>query len=872
MCVVEDGAAECRCEPGYHEDAGQCVLDETCTPTTCNEHGDCDDSSGAPVCTCDEGYSGPFCGMCDTCTPCEPNPCTEAGRTMCVVVDDAAVCECDAGSHDEGGECVPDEECMSTTCSGHGTCDDTGGAVDCTCDTGWTGPYCGECDGDGGWHDDGAGDCTMDPCLPDPCTLDHTECEVSGGDAVCVCEAGYHDDGGVCVVDEVCGAGSCSGHGTCDDTGGEIDCACDAGYTGATCADCDAAAGYHDDGAGGCTDDACLPNPCASPKGVCAATGGTPPFVCSCDPGYHDDGTGGCTMDPCLPDPCAAMGMACMDDGDGTYTCYTPDCDDGNPCTVDENVGGTCVYTDATDGAACSTTLCISGQTCAGGSCGGGAIVVCDDGKDCTDDSCDAVLGCQFAADDGIVPDDGVDCTIDTCSGGIASHTLNDAACDDGQFCTGVDTCTATGCIVSSVPVRPPAESPCRHYGACDEATDSFPLIVEPVGAACNDGIACTDGETCTAEGACLGALIPDCPLGAGECTATTAWPGDIEFSMAIVSGAITMNGAAPPATSESSSDIELYAIDKTTGTRQYIGGLIYSGSYPYTLIEPATYTTKLVPGIYDILYRRSYSGSGDFVYVTYDDDTVANGNHLLMTDVVIAPGAQTLDIDFSMTTLSGAITMNGGAPPATSESSSDVELYVINKTTGTRQYIGGLVYSGSYPYTLIEPATYTTKIVPGVYDVLYRRSYSGSGDFVYVTYDDDTLANGNHLLMTDVVIPTGAHTLDLDFSMTTLSGDITMNGGAPPATSESSSDVELYVIDKTTGTRQYIGGLIYSGSYPYTLVEPASYATKIVPGVYDILYRRSYSGSGDFTYVTYDDDTLANGNHLLNICLLVSP
>lgn len=85
-------------------------------------------------------------------------------------------------------------------------------------------------------------------------------------------------------------------------------CLCDVGYAGARCDE--HAAGYHDDGAGGCIDDVCLPNPCVEPnQAVCREEGGAP--VCDCDPGDHPDGVGGCTDAPCTTDPCAAMGEAC---------------------------------------------------------------------------------------------------------------------------------------------------------------------------------------------------------------------------------------------------------------------------------------------------------------------------------------------------------------------------------------------------------------------------------------------------------------------------------------------------------------------------------------------------------------------------------
>ncbi|HSA24632.1 MAG TPA: hypothetical protein P5076_24440, partial [Myxococcota bacterium] len=113
----------------------------------------------------------------------------------------------------DGGGGGPEDVCEGYLCSGHGTCVDQAGEPVCECEPGYTRADCG------------------------------------------LCAAGYHDDGtGACLPDQVvCQADSCSGHGACDDSTGALVCTCDPGYAGDTCAAC--AAGYHDDGAGGCVPD-----------------------------------------------------------------------------------------------------------------------------------------------------------------------------------------------------------------------------------------------------------------------------------------------------------------------------------------------------------------------------------------------------------------------------------------------------------------------------------------------------------------------------------------------------------------------------------------------------------------------------------------
>lgn len=78
--------------------------------------------------------------------------------------------------------------------------------------------------------------------------------------------------------------------------------------------------------------------------------------------------------------------------------------------------------------------------------------------------------------------DDAVPCTHDACTPGGCVHTTDDALCDDGRFCDGVETCSLVGCASGVMP--------------------------------CGDGVECTDDGCDEARGACV--YTPDdalCPL-----------------------------------------------------------------------------------------------------------------------------------------------------------------------------------------------------------------------------------------------------------------------------------------------------------------------------------------------------------------------
>ncbi|MDC3954859.1 hypothetical protein [Polyangium jinanense] len=881
QCKDEGGVATCQCDPGHHDESGACVPDTTCTPTTCGGHGSCDTTSGTPVCTCDPGFAGDHCEDCDTqggyipdgqggCTdtPCEPNPCS-SDKPACSVEGGMIVCGCGAGTHEENGFCVPDATCMPTTCGGHGTCIDTGsGNLSCTCDPGWAPPNCGTCDDAMGYHPDGAGGCTQDPCLPNPCKDPHqTVCSAPNGMPVCGCDPGYHDEGGTCVVDEVCAPASCSGHGTCSDADGIVVCTCDAGYVGDACADCDTNAGYHPDGMGGCTQDPCLPNPCVEPhETVCTPNGSL--AVCSCDPGYHDDGQGGCTDDPCKPNPCLALNQACKNNG-GVAECYTPPCDDGNPCTTDTVVNGACTHTTLPNGAACSTTLCLTGQTCQAGTCTGGTTVTCNDANPCTVDTCNALTGCANTVDNTIIPDDGIVCTTDVCQNGAPKHTATNALCNDNLYCTGTESCApsnpsadANGCIHTNVPVAPPAPGPCASYGACNEATQSFPLIPKPAGSSCNDGIACTQGDTCDAAGLCKGATTASC-AGNLDCATTTPMPGGIDVPVGTVSGTITLAGQPLPATSYYAG-ATFYLKARDTGAQHSVAYFNYSGS-GYMLNGP-TWTASFLPGVYDLWYRKNWDSQYDTVSATSDGDPNPNGMRILQTNLVLGAGANTLNIDVPRSTVSGNITLGGQPLPSTSYYAG-ATFYLKAKDTGALHSVAYFNYSGS-GYMLNGP-TWTASLLPGDYELWYRKNWDSQYDTVTATSIGDPNPNGMRILNKNVTMAPGANTLNIDVPTATVSGNITLGGQPLPATSYYAG-ATFYLKAKDTGALHSVAYFNYSGS-GYMLNGP-TWTASLLPGEYELWYRKNYDSQYNTVTATSVGDPNPNGMRILSKSVTIAP
>jgi hypothetical protein len=214
----------------------------TCDPVDCAGNGRCDASSGAIVCACHEGYTAPRCDQC-----------------------------ADAYRRDATDACVPAQRCAPEPCTGRGTCDDSNGLARCTCEPGFSGEHCELCAA--GFHPDGLGGCALDEqCLPSTCA-GHGSCTVAGGIAGCSCDVGYaapycercasghHRELELCVPDEVCVDASCNGAGTCYASGGTIRCSCDDGYWGERCQSCEPGLHFRDPTTGECREIGCTDRP-----------------------------------------------------------------------------------------------------------------------------------------------------------------------------------------------------------------------------------------------------------------------------------------------------------------------------------------------------------------------------------------------------------------------------------------------------------------------------------------------------------------------------------------------------------------------------------------------------------------------------------
>ncbi len=245
---------------------------------------------------------------------------------------------------------------------------------------------------------------------------------------------------------------------------------------------------------------------------------------------------------------------------DVTTTCVLDvDCDDGNPCTddfCDEGLG--CRHVLQPDGEPCDTgDACALHGECQAGLCDPQTLVDCDDDNPCTVEECDAVLGCVQETLDGVACLDDDPCTVgELCESGVCvGVTLK--SCDDENPCTGDFCVPGVGCQHSIVEGSCGVDDPCVSNGTCQlgvcigeflDCADGNPCTQDVckagvgcvheilAGSSCNDGFVCTQDDRCDFEGHCAGqdadcndlnsCTVDQCAEESGGCF-YTALPGE---------------------------------------------------------------------------------------------------------------------------------------------------------------------------------------------------------------------------------------------------------------------------------------------------------------------------------------------------------
>lgn len=358
------GACEAKCSTG-----AKCVKGDDCASKVCS-------AGGACVLThCDDGLlSGDETAI----------DCGGSCKTKCLL---SKGCKAD-GDCFSGACAVSSQVCVSSACYDQqlnkGETD-----VDCggPCKPCAVGQKCSQ-----------EADCNSEACQGQP--ADGESCDLCAPTNTCsngtcaLVKVKCPDDGNVCTVEKCAAAdGSCStAPKVCDD--GNV-CSDDSCHTTNGCVN--TANGAKCDDNESCT----LNDVCANKSCVAGPV----------DHGHCDDGSK-CTVDKCT------LGKGC-----GT----TPvSCDDNNVCTADS---------------------CQAGSGCVNQT----IVSKCDDSNVCTNDTCHPITGCGHTNNTNPCPDSD-ECTVNESCNGAGSCTKQQKYCNDGQDCT-QDSCnSSSGCVYPAKP------------------------------------------------------------------------------------------------------------------------------------------------------------------------------------------------------------------------------------------------------------------------------------------------------------------------------------------------------------------------------------------------------------------------------------
>jgi len=479
------------------EDQLVCTVGDRCVEGTCVSGGmrDCDDSIVCTIDSCEEPRGCvhvPQDVLCEDGNDCTQNFCDIAAGGCRSRDRNGQAC-------DDHNACTLNDTCLYTLCLGTGrNCDD---GIPCTDD------YCVPADG---CHNDPVNERCDDrnPCTDNLCVPELGGCDYPDNEDPC-------EDGNPCTVGDQCVLGSCEPgdrdpcddhvactEDVCQDFVGclhtPVDDFCDDGNA-CSVDSCDAVQGcLHDPLQGDPCDDG---DPCTRSdycdQGVCRGTDVDP-----CDDGVA------CTADSCVAgvgcqhvakDELCNDHASCTTDRCTALGCeWTPMhflCADGNSCTQDECRGAAgepetgCVHLPL-DGLSCNDgNFCTERDRCVGGRCEG-TDISCDDGLECSVDSCDPASGCVNLLDDTLC-DDGISCTDDQCTTDGCVRVPHDTLCSDGIACTHDSCDPASGCV------HEPVDADCDDGTDCtlDRCDPEVGCVWTPLHASCDDGIPCTRDE-----------------------------------------------------------------------------------------------------------------------------------------------------------------------------------------------------------------------------------------------------------------------------------------------------------------------------------------------------------------------------------------
>ncbi len=185
-CILDENYnPECICDNYYKPSGLNCIMDDDnpCLSKECQENASCELEDDKEVCKCNSGYMDKD-GVCIIDETSCSKECVE--NSHCVLVDDLEVCKCNSGYTSENGICRKTGiYCDGIECGENMYCRSFWGRKICDCK-------------DGFQDNDNDGNCSI-TCSGIVCPDNSTHCDDSTGEVECVCNSNTHLDGDICV-------------------------------------------------------------------------------------------------------------------------------------------------------------------------------------------------------------------------------------------------------------------------------------------------------------------------------------------------------------------------------------------------------------------------------------------------------------------------------------------------------------------------------------------------------------------------------------------------------------------------------------------------------------------------------------------------
>lgn len=254
----------------------------------------------------------------------------------------------------------------------------------------------------------------------------------------------------------------------------------------------------------------------------------------------------------------------------------------------------------------------------------------------------------------------------------------------------------------------------------------------------------------------------------------------DIDVPTTHLTGAIEIDGSAVASTLDNG-DLELRDVE--TGDHFLLGET-----------EDGDYEAIVVPGIYEVVYTSRQTGP------------LAPLNRGSVVETLIIDGGTVRmehDIELATAEVSGAFTVNAQPPPT---DDFDDGLVLLQDQSGGTVTLGNTRFGA-----------FSGRVLAGSYDVVYAQATASQ------TMPVNTYA---HLQKAEL---SGDATLNVDIPVTEVVGTMTIGGA--PAPDSAYDDGRLFLRNLETGDSVLLGS-----------TRQGTYAARVVPGIYDVVYQNELS------------------------------